>query len=422
MTASSCQAERKEKQLRLVKFALLSALFVWAILAYAKLGEYMYEGTLFAREIDGRPYVSDFANHYNAALLASKSLASHCDIYDIALQNQSLKELIKPVVPEQPFYLQYPPYFFCLVLPLSALPIPAAWFVWNLVAIALAITALIKLSDLPRNETFIAIALIFSSYPAWLSIEIGQTSLYLLAFASFMLFFLKEKRFVLAGLSSAFLMVKLQYAPVFFLIGLIRGGLKFFCSWFIALALFIISSILLLGLDNVLNYPEALLKGETGQEVSGVSSFMMQNLRGELVLFAGEHNALASVVVLASFALGIVLSGWLLFKAQKTNSYSEIKKACAQAIIIALLFSPHTHTQDYLLAGTCAFLLMPEAKLAKTKWRSLAEKMLLAFAPLSWLFFYLQPLFMLFHIQAFFVYLLLLCLFLFFSQQSQTDK
>lgn len=408
-----------EKTGKLIQFALLCGLFTWSLLAYAKLGEFMYKGELFARSIDNRPYVSDFANHYNAGVLARKCLDKKVEIYNIDVQNNSLKELIAPVVPEQPFYLQYPPYFFILTLPMSFMNMNIAWLVWNVFGLTLSIFGLWKLTSLfdsswassnesARLRKAVFLALCLSSFPAWLSVEIGQTSLYLLAAASFFLYFLLQKRSLQAGLISAFLMVKLQYAPVFFLIGLILGKSKFLIGWLSSLCILVLLSFAILGPENVISYPQHLLSGETSSEVSGVSAFMMQNLRGELVLFFRGDNAAVKVSTLIIFGCATLVSALLVRKFAGTPR--ALPASLAIAIMIALLTSPHTHSQDYLILSVAAALLCPALYAASSTASARLYGLFFVFPFVSWLFFYIQPFLALAFIQPFFCYVLVMCI------------
>lgn len=425
---------------RLIRFALMSTLFVWAALSYAQLGVYMYKGILFARILQGRPYVSDFANHYNAAVLAAKCLRGEkVAVYNINVQNESIKALIAPVVPEEPFYLQYPPYFFALVLPLSLLPIQLAWLAWNIIGVILSILALCKLAKCtelypkPREEPlpglptipakFLLIAFAFSSFPAWLSLELGQTSIYLVAAASFMLYFLKRRKYVLAGIVSGFLMVKLQYAPIFWIMGMVNGRSRFLAGWLGCMTLLILVSIYVLGPDNVLQYPQALFSGETAHSLSGVSSFMMQNLRGQIVLLLKDDSPLVIKLVLAAFSLAILAVFYLNLRVVKDKSHRLFEPVAALGIMIAILTSPHTHTQDYLLLSVCCVLLwswLGQGINAASKLRRiLISKILIVFPALSWLLFFLQPLLLLVNIQPFFLCLLILAILLFCEIQAE---
>jgi hypothetical protein len=427
----------EEHREKLIRFALVSALIIWAGLAYAELGSFMHRGILFARVLNGRPYVSDFVNVYNGAVLAGRCLRGVAtEIYDIKVQNDSVKALIAPVVPESPFFLQYPPYFFTLVLPLSLFPMPLAWFCWNVTGAGLFAFSLLKLGKAlssdrlrqgedaalepppakpagrqPRADrtAFHVLVLAFCSYPAWLSVELGQTSFFLAAAAAFMLYFLIRKKYMPAGIVSGIIMIKLQYYPFFFLIGLARGGTRFLLGALFSLAALLAVSAGVLGTGNILQYPHALLSGETGQAVSGVSSFMMQNLRGELVLICGGENPLLLKSVLAVFVICLSGVAWLCFQLVRRQSTNSLACVSALSIMIALLASPHTHTQDYLLLSVAGLLFWNLLASEKSDWhplsQTLSSNLLIFFSPVSWLLFFLQPLARQIALQPFFIWL-----------------
>ncbi|MBX9686636.1 MAG: DUF2029 domain-containing protein [Candidatus Obscuribacterales bacterium] len=405
---------KNEKTQKLVKFALYTAVFSWALLAYAKIGEFLMQGILFARILAGRPYVSDFANFYNAATLAAACLQKSVNVYDISVQNESLKALIAPVVPEQPFYMQYPPCLFVFVFPLSLFTIQWAWFLWVLVGVIAGGIGLYllcrKLLNQSRNTALLSVALAYSSYPAWLSVELGQTSLYLFVGTAFMLYFLQEKKAFKAGLTSALLMVKLQYTPVLLLFGLICGRLPFFAGSFCAFVVLTILSAMLLGLHNLTSFPQAILSNETGQAVSGVSSFLMQNLRGELVLLMQSDGKTVLYIVIGFFVLALAATAYLAQEAYKNNSLKVFNPAAALTIIIALISSPHTHMQDYILFSIAAFFLLQflEEQKGNSAAATLSRSIIYASLPLSWLLFILQDFMAMLKIQSYFILSLML--------------
>jgi hypothetical protein len=217
-------------------------------------------------------------------------------------------------------------------------------------------------------------------------------------------------------------MIKLQYFLFFWLIGLVHGRSKFLAGWLCCLTVLILASASILGINNVMQYPHALLYGETGQQVSGVSSFMMQNLRGELVLLLKGDSPLVFKSVLALFALSLLAVLYLSISKLKDRTPRSFEVVTALAIMIALLSSPHTHTQDYMLLSVAGVLLWNWLKEAKTepgaRRRNAIRKIFIFFPAFSWLLFYLQPLLMLLAIQPFFISLMVLSILLFWQMQS----
>lgn len=402
-----------QKNKNLIKFALLASLVTWGILAYIELGKYMYAGTLFVRTIDGQRCVSDFANHYNASLLARRCLSEKIAIYDINVQQQSLQNILCGANTKLPFYLQYPPYFFALVLPLSIFPsINLAWIAWAVLGLLAAIISLAILAgDLTFKQRNIAVLMVLSSYPAWLSIELGQTSLILFPALVGMLTLLPTRP-LLAAISASVGMIKLQYMPVLLLAGLSVGKLRYLLGSVLAAVLLGGLSLTVLGVDNVISYPQALLNGETAATVGGVSANVMQNLRGELVLVLGEDSALVRHCAMGGFALSGIFLCWIWLsvypKLANRDSDKALKLCASVTVLAALAFSIHTHTQDYLIAAIpCIWLWQHFQGEAKS---NILTYLLLGFSGVSWLFFIFLPIFQLAKIQPFFFWnLFVLC-------------
>ncbi len=398
-------------------FAYFCMLLCWAFNVYFEIFRYISEGILFARLINGRPYINDFVNHYNAANQAAECLRGHVvDIYDPVVQNLAIAALTAPVVPELNFFFQYPPQFFALVAPLAGLGLVKAWGVWSILALILICAALLYLTADFANRSFsraFIFVAFFASFPAWLSFELGQTSLYQFAFLAAFWLLLRSKRYFLAGLEAALLLVKLQYVPVVISTGLLIGRLRFLLGSFVSTSLLAGLTVLVVGLKNVLNYPNALLHGETSKNVSGVSAFEMQNIRGELILLLGQEDRLVHIAALAFLGAGMLLLCALWFwgypQLQKLKGRTEnfAFEVCASVSTIAMLVvSPHTHTQDYLcIAIACVFLFhafdLWNAQSSRLKF---LRGLIVSFPFLSWIFFIGKFLFKLICIQPFFVW------------------
>jgi hypothetical protein len=168
----------------------------------------------------------------------------------------------------------------------------------------------------------------------------------------------------------------------------------------------------MLGLNNVLQYPHALVAGETGQAVSGVSSFMMQNFRGQLVVLCGNDGSFVHKAAMAVFVLSVPVVFYLCMRYRLQKSNGSFEAVAALAIMIAIMTSPHTHTQDYVLLSVSGILLWKYLEEKITAAGVLTQKamrsILILFPALSWLFFYMHPIFMFIRVQAFFICLLLL--------------
>ena len=375
------------------------------------------QGTLFARLIDNRPYINDFVNIYNAANLASECIRGHrLDIYDPVVQNLGIAALTAPVVPELNFFVQYPPQFFALVLPIAGLGIANAWGVWCAFALVLICASLWKLSlDFEKatfSRAFLFVAF-FASFPAWLSFELGQTSLYQLPFLLGFWLLLRARRPFAAGLESVLLLVKLQYVPIIVATGLILGRMRYAGGFALSSAVLAGFTTLAVGWQNIVSYPKALLFGETSSKVSGVSAFDMQNLRGELILLLGREDRLVHIASLLFFGAAMLLLCALWFwgypRFQKLTGRIDtfaFEICAAISTIVMLIASPHTHTQDFLcVVISCVFLFHSfDLWNAQTKPARMLRFLILSFPFFSWVFFIGKFLFKLILIQPFFVW------------------
>ncbi len=412
-------SEAEQKRRRLIIAAGFTAIFTWGGLAYVELGKWAIKGTLFARVLDGRPYTNDFVSYYNAAVLGRRCLSEKIDIYSIELQNESLNKLIAPVVPESPFFLQYPPFFFALMTPLAFIGLFPAWLLWICAGLALVYCSSTTLAarNFPENhKRLLVVGSILSSYPCWLSTELGQMSLFLYAAIATLFHFLEQQRGMAGGLVSAVSMIKFQYYPVIGLIGLICGKVKFLIGACIILSLLLLLSVGVVGLDNVVNYPAALLKGESGAAVSGVSPHMMQNVRGELFVILGDVPAVKYTAA-AAMAGGVLFIAWLWLMPGRRFRESDphaFRVLSSISLLIMLTTSLHTHSQDYLLIGIVAILLLPwlDDRLKQRQSPSLrfARSLLIWWVPVSWLLFFIMQISVLTRVQPFFFWALALLL------------
>lgn len=401
-------------------FSYFCVLACWAANTYVEIFRYLQKGILFARLIDGRPYINDFVLWYNAAMLAAKySPSNPINIYDPALQNEGIVSLTAPIVPELTFYVQYPPQFFALVRPMAGLGLQNAWLCWcalALLLILLALWFLCKNCGLSKFSTAFVFIAVFGSFPAWISFELGQTALYQFpAIISFWLLLRAGKPFF-AGLLSGILLVKLQYIPFLIGTGLMTGRFKYLVGIVLSGASLALLSFVTVGWSNIINYPKALLFGETSDKVSGVSAVEMQNFRGELVLLTGGESHFIHLLALGLFALSflsIVFLWMIVYPRLLSKAVFDKSKAfdlCASiSALVMLIGSPHTHTHEYLSVIIPAVFLhnvfnLFDAKLTP-RLRTL-RILLLSFPVLSWIFFIFKFLFQLVRIQPFLIWAL----------------
>jgi len=439
-----------QKLLNKLWFAYFSALIMWTGLTYNNLIEAFRNDQTFAYvqespDHPGDPYVytADFILYYNDAILSWECLTKEkLDVWDPQLQNRYLQKLVPKVELKKVFYSQYPPYLMVLCMPLSLVPMNIAYIGWVVLGIAgiafsvYSLTATTLKGKFERAFTYIAV---FSTFPAWLCFRLGQIGLAI--FPAMMWFWvaLDRKYWFRAGMLGGFCLLKLQYAPILFITGFLLGGMRFVAGYTVMGLIYLIASIAVLGLDNVLHYPQALKMGEiSGGQITGVSPEAQQNLRGQLVILTGDDGQLVHLIVVAVWAVATLSTAYLWWKFKRASTTMSDEAARRKFMILAsmtmllqLVTSPHTHKQDYIFLTLPAIWLMfsvvgqypigePAMPGVKNKGILLGIRyLLLGFPILSWAFFTTPHIYKLIEfqlgkplpailIQPFFVYALIL--------------
>jgi hypothetical protein len=410
------------RQRELAWFGYFSALLIWGILSFVNIIQLYVENDLLAPVIEHHIGLSDFLNNYNAALLTRQARNDRAvNIYDPAVQDRAMQETLTDVHDAdwvkqngigRNFYFQYPPQFFVLLEPLAFMHARHAWIAWCVLALVLIGLALWRLAadafDGKFKRAFFVTATL-SSFPAWYSVRLGQPSLYQLpAIIAFWLL-LRQQKYFFAGLLSAVFLIKIQYAPPLFLVGALSGRLRYLAGLTLSAAVLTGYSAIVLGAKNLIAYPQALLYGETGKNVTGVAADQMQNLRGELFLLMPHADKLISTLTIAGFVLMLVALAWLWLVPFRTNgTQNKFELFAAITTLLMLVFSLHAHMQDYLYVSlACAWIYKwsqaNQAQSTQQKQRLLLI-LLVAFPALSWIFFLLHPVFGLLRIQPFFLW------------------
>lgn len=387
-----------ESTRRLLWAAYAALMICWSLNAYGLISTWIREDTLFARKLDGKPCVSDFVLYYEAAQLGLSARNSKINIYDPKIQTEAVAKLTAPVVPEMPFFMQYPPLFFALCIPFAFFPLVWSWLLWSIAGLTSLLLAIqsIASKSLKGFGLVFAIFSCIASYPVWLTVELGQTSLFLVASMALFFLLLKDRRYFEAGLASFLLMVKVQYFPFLLVAALAVGRLRFAAGALIALIVAVVVSVFVLGWENCLEWPRVILHAETTAQFGGVSPEHQQNVRGILTLLLSQDTGAGRIVALVSFVLAVVSVAYLW-----TKPYSALCLRTAWAfqlsasitILTMLVFSLHTHIQDFVLLVIPFIWLWKAAddqKLVSLRQRRILKALVLAYPVLSWIFYLLR--------------------------------
>lgn len=450
-------SDKVERQLWVGFFAFL---LFWSINAYVLLGQWLQEGELFALKIDDRPYISDFVVFYAGGLLAKRCLAEPQAVYDIAAQAKVIDELTAPIKAEQPFFNQNTPITYLIVMLFAFLDLSLAWIAWCLIWMLASIAAVVLLI-MPRFQGRFTRALVLvafiSAYPTWQSARLGQTSLLIFPCLVWFLHLLETRSFVKAGLITGLLSVKVQYLPYLGLVGLIIGGWRYLLAAAGSTGALVVASGLVLGWQNVFDWPKALLMGELPTGVSGLSPERMQNVRGFLTLLTGQDSTVVHILSAAAFLASVVFTGVMWWRAKK--AIGEVRQEAIEpadetvgkktvgpdrfrgdsmflylssiTLLVMMVAGLHTHVQDYILclpACAYAFILSRReeagANFSKRMLR-LQRILALGFPVMGWIFFLLLPVFALIKVQPYALWAVILCamlVFQFFIKRPMVDE
>jgi hypothetical protein len=343
-----------EHKIKLWRFAYVSALSIWALMAFEIFFEWLKKGEMFALYMEGHPYLIDFPLYYSAGLIANTAMHTPTNIYDIHLQDQVLRSVINPVVPELPWFIQYPPplFVFASVLPLMSLPV--AWGVYCLVGDAFVFLSLYLLlkDDCPTRKDFAYIALgVVASYPFWICNRLGQLALFTIPSAILFWWLLRIKRPLGAGVTSALLVLKFQYLPFLGVAGLVQGRIRYLLSAIVSCVIVAVTSGFVLGWPNILNYPQTVMHAEYATNLySGVRPQDQQNIRSMLVRLTGSDSAIINKICVALCLIVAAVLFVLWLKSLKNiDPDNRFKFLVSLTVVCMLVFSPHAHTQDYLI-------------------------------------------------------------------------
>ncbi len=379
----------------------------WAVCAYSELSNLQQQGKIFAFADAKQAYISDFVNIYVAASLAGAACTKEINIYDPQVQAKVRAPLLGAVSLQFPFSMHYPPLFYTLVTPLGLLPMNSAWLCWCFIGLVLCLLNIWRLTD-AKSGAFIryfSFAAFLCSYPVWLSVKIGQTSLFLLPILATMWLSLEKMRNFRAGLVTALCMIKFQHLPLVLLSGAAKGRIRYLAGFLAMASAVLFLSIWQLGWHNLLNYPQVLLHAETSKLVAGVDAANMQNVRGQLVLLLGSDGAASMGGAAVVFLLALSLNTFMWWRKGQDISTRTFRLFASLTTLLLLVTSLHSHIQDYILAVIpCMWLWQLLDTVGNTRCTMALRSLILSFPVLSWLFFLLHNAFASLHIEPFFLW------------------
>jgi hypothetical protein len=333
---------------------------------------------------------ADFVIFYGAGALSTSP--DRFNIYDLATQLKIENHLIAPNAMGQPFYIQYPPWFFTLMAPWSLVPIKSAFVIWSIVWTVLASLSMYLLLGTTALRSKLDQALFISftlaSAPTVVNMKLGQTSFWFFTCACLLFFAWRKQAFKQVALWLALSTIKLQYS-VFLVVPLIARKKWSALFWTGLFQLVLITAACLnVGWQSLIKYPAFLLSVETSG-ASVVAPESMANF-GALLLhfFPSKIAQVGSLAALILALLYLFSVWWRSGQSSKRGDAWPIAVTC----VIGLVASPHTHFHMCVLLSIAAAVTLKSISLtAAVRDKSLAYRywaMLLLYAPLlSWVYF-----------------------------------
>jgi hypothetical protein len=386
-----------EDRLDQIRFGFVAALAMWALCTFSTFVEWIKTNEMFALIKDKHPYVTDFAIYYTAGKLALQAMHTPTNIYDIVLQDRMLKSVIAPVAPEQPWFIQCPPPFFVVAAILPFFSLPVAWCIWVVagdIFLFWALHYLLKDSLRSRKDFVVLAIAVAASFPFWVCNRMGQAALFTVPAAILLFALLKNGKSVAAGMTTLVLLMKFQYLPFLGLVGAAQGRVKFVVTAIASFAVAVLGSGLVLGMQNIIDYPRALMEGEYKVGVySGVNTSDQQNLRALLMRLTGADSPVSNrVCIISCFVVALIIFALWLKGLKDVETQNRFKFLATLTICCMLFFSPHTHTQDYLalaLPACWIWLETIKAKFSGAKW---VKRFVISLPFVSWVMFVVDQL------------------------------
>jgi hypothetical protein len=358
---------------------------------YLRVGEIWRSGNLFYITAGEGRYASVFVTFYAAGTIAGRVLGgSRVALYDPDLLRQTVTQLVggQPLSAYDQVY--YPPYTFLVFYLLTGLDLFNSWLAVVPAAVVVNVllaTALARRRLSYRASLFVALAVVFN-YVTCTDWRMGNvTALLLLPLQVVFWEALRGRRFFAAGALAAVSTLKPQYSLFLLVPALLVGGWRGLIGFAGCLVGLGSVSVAAFGVGNCLDFPAALLSAEH-VAASGVQVYSMQNLRGLLCCLAGHDaswvRALSIAAQLAAL-LGLVYL-WLRGRREHEPSTS-FDRTLAITVLSSLLFSLHTHFNDYIVAAVVCISLWNLAGSRHGCGALLLRVLILSLPGLTWAYF-----------------------------------
>jgi hypothetical protein len=311
--------------------------------------------------------------------------------YSLPLQAQTIIDFWNG--PKFPTGLAFntPPIVIPFVALLSLLGLNFAYTIWCLLnagLLLLGIWLILSTREIRTNK-LIMLGVIFAgaliSVPGATNAAEGQAAGIICGLIAIFFWAFQKKRHIICGITLGLIIFKFQYLPFLLVPVLIERRWKTFFFMTITDLLLLAATILAIGLPNVLSYPAFVLKIETDPNYIGlIDPTSMTNLKGLTDALYPALGLRFSFVLLGA-ALICLAKIWFDSKERK----DVFPWAVSLTVIVALMFSPHTHNYDNILLVipflyACPYLSLAESFEVKPFAVKLWNVLLVSMPVLTW--------------------------------------
>ena len=306
----------------------------------------------------------DFRMDYALGKMVLSDVREH--IYDPKAQLGWFSKTMVPPPTTGAGYICYAPYFYLLMIPLSALSAGAALSLWVVSSMVLGLAGLTLLGrHAGRSPQQIVMMLVgaAASMPAWYTIALGQMSWFFVAFFCAFFLVLFARREFLAAVAIVLTAIKVQYAVIMVIPVLVQRRWKILISAAVLASVLSAAAASYVGWANVLSYPVIVVRTISSREVDYATvARSLVSIRGPLSILLPWSVSLAATAAV-SFA-GMVFLAWVWLRARKADQPSALW-AAALTVVVGLFASAHSHLYDCLLLCIPAVLTLQTLDLQK---------------------------------------------------------
>ncbi|MDR3617066.1 MAG: glycosyltransferase family 87 protein [Candidatus Obscuribacterales bacterium] len=376
-----------DKKTNLIKFGFLCALVFWQLnnLSEDVVQPILQGDGLSWRRSPTEYFGSDFLHYYVSGVM-SRSV-DHLRIYDVPTHFPYINELIAPRQITANSCINFSPPMIAIMSVVSLIPTLTAYILWTAVSFCCGATGLALLLKRVGHLSNYQIAIFIVGTSASLSsntvMKMGQWTWWLTAFFCFFFLLSWRRKQILSGIFLGLLTVKPQYCLPVLLFTAVEKRWLTLCIAGVTLALLCAWSAGLIGLDNVLHYPQIIAALAARPDLRA-DTLSHCSLRGFFSTFMPFETAITTTNILYVAALSVFT---LLCYRHRAVIEDKIDWIWAIAILTALIFSPLMFQYDVVLVCVAAALTL----------KTLAPMQIIKMQPVSlriWhIVFLLYPLF-----------------------------